>query len=63
MPNARDRDRKAAKATAIVKRLTDIHDSRELLIGMLDEGKLDLLIIALGIGEVQIAETADASQA
>lgn len=54
MANRNDASRKAAKAAAIVARLAEIHDSRELLIGMLDEGKLDLLIIALGIGAVSL---------
>ena len=51
--------RKAMKAEAIVKRLAEIHDSRELLIGMLDETKLDLLILALGIGAVRIGPEDD----
>ena len=44
------------KAEAIVRRLEEIHPSRELLIGMLDETKLDLMILALGIGEVEVRE-------
>ena len=59
MINASDKARKVAKADAIVKRLAEIHDSRELLIGMLDEGKLDLLILALGIGAVMLNEEID----
>lgn len=57
MATKSDRDRKDAKAAAIVARLADIHASRDLLIGMLDETKLDLLIIALGIGTVVLADT------
>jgi hypothetical protein len=54
MANAQDRDRKDRKAEAIVKRLEEIHESRELLLGMLDEVKLDMLILALGIGSVEL---------
>lgn len=54
MANAQDKDRKARKSEAIVKRLEEIHESRELLIGMLDEVKLDMLILALGIGVVEL---------
>lgn len=54
MANKADTERKAAKAEAVIARLAEIHDSRELLISMLDEGKLDLLILALGIGSVAL---------
>jgi len=50
--------RKAAKAAAVIARLAEIHDSRELLIHMLDEAKLDLLILALGLGAVELSEAA-----
>lgn len=60
MTTAAERNRKAAKVSAIVSRLAEIHDSRELLIRMLDEGKLDLMILALGIGAVQLSEQDDA---
>jgi hypothetical protein len=56
MATFRDKERKTDKAIAIVKRLEEIHDSREILIGMLDETKLDLMILALGIGEVEVRE-------
>lgn len=58
MANSSDKARKAAKADAIVSRLGEIHDSRELLIGLLDETKLDLLILALGVGAVRLSEVA-----
>jgi hypothetical protein len=54
MASSRDIQRKVLKAEAIVERLGEIHETRELLIGMLDEAKLDLLILALGIGSVSL---------
>lgn len=56
MATKSDQARKAAKAKAVVARLAELHDSRELLIGMLDEGKLDLIVLALalGIGSVEL---------
>lgn len=54
MATKADYYRKAMKADAVVKRLAEIHESRELLINMLDEAKLDLLILALGIGTVRL---------
>lgn len=50
------KDRKTAKLVAIIRRLDDIHASKGLLLGMLDEAKLDLLILALGIGAVELNE-------
>lgn len=49
-----DRERKAAKQRAVIDRLSEIHVNRETLIGMLDEGKLDMLILALGVGTVTL---------
>lgn len=54
MANRRDTDRKIDKIDAICDRLDDIHANRRLLLNMLDETKLDLLIIALGIGSVEL---------
>jgi hypothetical protein len=59
MANAQDKARKDRKSEAIVKRLEEIHQSRELLIGMLDEVKLDMLILALGIGSVELPAPID----
>lgn len=50
------RDRKAAKLEAVVIRLGAIKANPRLLLGMLDETKLDLLILALGIGSVEVTE-------
>jgi hypothetical protein len=60
MANTADKNRKQAKAAAVVARLAEIHDSREMLIGMLDEGKLDLIILAFGIGVVRLQSEDDA---
>lgn len=60
MANKQDRDRKDAKAAAVVRRLAEVHEHSDLLIPMLDEYKLDMLILALGIGAVTL-ENADAT--
>lgn len=49
-------ERRIQKAQAVITRLDEIHPSRELMIGMLDEHKLDLIILALGIGAVKLGE-------
>ena len=54
MTNRRDTDRKVDKIDAICDRLDDIQANRRLLLNMLDETKLDLLILALGIGTVEL---------
>jgi hypothetical protein len=45
-----DTERKTAKRDAIIARLADIRGNEDILLGMLDETKLDLMILALGIG-------------
>lgn len=59
MANSRDKLRKDDKAIAIQKRLEAIRGSEHLLIPMLDECKLDMLILALGIGAVELNEGAE----
>ncbi len=54
MATKADTDRKANKAKAIERRLLEMSGHLDLLIGMLDEEKLDLLILALGIGSVTL---------
>jgi hypothetical protein len=56
MTTRADTIRKSQKAHAVIKRLGEIHETRELLITMLDEHKLDLLILALGIGAVELSD-------
>lgn len=50
MANKADTERKTAKRDAIIARLADIRGNEDILLGMLDETKLDLMILALGIG-------------
>jgi hypothetical protein len=59
MANSLDKARKDRKAAEIVARLAEIHDSRELLIGMMDERQLDMLILALGLGAVMLNDEID----
>jgi hypothetical protein len=54
--NASDKNRKLAKVRAVSRRLDEIEANRDLLLNMLDETKLDLLILALGIGAVELPD-------
>lgn len=58
MGRQQSNDRKAAKARSVALRIREVAPQAELLTAMLDETKLDLLLLALGIGEVQITESA-----
>jgi hypothetical protein len=55
MATKSDKDRKDAKADAVILRIAEIARHTVLLRGM-DEHKLDMLILALGIGEVELRE-------
>lgn len=48
------KDVKEAKRQAVVARLREAHDALEILSGIWDERTLDTLILALGIGRVEI---------
>ena len=52
MATKAENERKAAKRDAIIARLEAIRGNEDILLGLLDEGKLDLMILALGIGVV-----------
>lgn len=56
MATKADTDRKQAKRKAIVARLTEIKGNEDILFGLLDETKLDLMILALGIGETVLSD-------
>ena len=56
MATKAETDRKQAKRKAIVARLTEIKGSEDILFGLLDETKLDLMILALGIGETVLSD-------
>jgi hypothetical protein len=57
MSSNADKARKQEKVDAVIARLSDIHENHvEILIGLLDENKLDQLILALGIGRVTLHE-------
>lgn len=57
MANKADTYRRNAKANAVVKRINEIHGNLDMLIAMFDEDRLDLLILALGIGSVELRDT------
>ena len=54
-----DRDRRAEKAAAVVKRLAELHEHADMIIPMLDEVKLDMMILALGIAAVRLGAEDD----
>lgn len=47
-------ERKTAKRDAIIRRLAEIRGNEDILLGMLDEAQLDLLVLALGLGSVEL---------
>lgn len=49
-----NKERKAAKVRAVADRLMEMRGNTDLLIGMLDETKLDMLLLALGLAEVEL---------
>ena len=51
MATKADTERKLAKRDAIIARLAELRGNEDILLGMLEETKLDLMILALGIGE------------
>lgn len=48
------KDRKEAKRAAVAKRIMEMQGNVDLLTGMLDERTLDVLIVVLGIGHVEL---------
>jgi hypothetical protein len=50
MATKADTKRKLAKRDAIIARLAEIRGNEDILLGMLEETKLDLMILALGVG-------------
>lgn len=60
MSRKNDHDRRRGKAVAVAARLREIHEHVDVLIPMLDEHKIDMLILALGIGRVNLEDDPDA---
>lgn len=56
MASKADQERKEAKRQAVVSQMNAMHSSLEMLSGMWDERALDLMMLALGIGEVKITK-------
>lgn len=54
MSSKADENRRRDKASAVIVRLTEIMPHLTTLIGMMDEHKLDAMILALGIGAVEL---------
>lgn len=51
---AKRTEQQEAKRKAVVARLQEAHDGLEVLSGMWDERTLDALILAFGIGHVEL---------
>lgn len=54
MANKQDQERKQQKVQSIEKRLIEMRGNEDILLGMLDETRLDMIILALGIGNVEL---------
>ena len=54
MSNREDGQRVASKRDAALARIREISDGGELLLRLLDETKLDMLLLALNAGRVEI---------
>ena len=52
-----DKTRQTLKRRAIKRRLEEMQGSEDMLLGLLDETKLDLLILALGLGAAVLNDT------
>lgn len=59
MATKAENERKAAKRDAIIARLEAIRGNEDILLGMLDETRLDLLILGLGGIGVVILKSED----
>jgi hypothetical protein len=54
MTTKADENRRREKAAAVADRITEMLPNLTLLIGMMDEHKLDAMILALGLGDVEL---------
>ena len=58
MANTADRERKNRKEDAVRRRLEEMRGHELHLLSLMDETKLDLMILALGLGEIILPEPA-----
>ncbi|WP_338811171.1 hypothetical protein V2V90_23830 (plasmid) [Agrobacterium leguminum] len=54
MATKEDRDRKQRKAEAVAAKIKEVAPHADMIIGMLDETKLDMILIAFGVGSVSV---------
>lgn len=54
MATTEDKERKQKKAEAVAARIKEIAPHADMIIGMLDETRLDMVLLALGIGSVSV---------
>lgn len=54
MATKEDRDRKQRKAEAVAAKIKEVAPHADMIIGMLDETKLDMILIAFGAGSVTV---------
>lgn len=54
MATKEDKDRKQRKAEAVAAKIKEIAPHADMIIGMLDETKLDMILLAFGVGSVSV---------
>lgn len=54
MATKEDKDRKQRKAEAVAAKIKEVAPHADMIIGMLDETKLDMILIAFGVGSVSV---------
>lgn len=54
MATTEDKERKQKKAEAVAARIKEIAPHADMIIGILDESRLDMVLLALGIGSVSV---------
>ncbi|MCC0018416.1 hypothetical protein [Mesorhizobium denitrificans] len=54
MATKEDKDRKHRKAEAVAAKIKEVAPHADMIIGMLDETKLDMILLAFGVGSVTV---------
>jgi len=54
MATKEDKDRKQRKTEAVAAKIKEVAPHADMIIGMLDETKLDMMLLALGVGSVSV---------
>jgi hypothetical protein len=54
MATKEDKDRKQRKADAVAAKIKEVAPHADMIISMLDETKLDMILLAFGVGSVSV---------